>query len=429
MGKYLVCYFSPTGTTRAVGEHIATAIKADRLEIKPKEPYTENDLNWRKYFSRCNKEHRRKKLPEVGFHMFNLAQYGIVFLGFPIWYETAPNIILSFLKTNDWAGQKIVLFATSGGSSISKAREDIRAFLNKQGEIPVSGILDLSDPEKVKNWARNALDIITRTNLSAAEEYVRRNYTGYVPAVKEEHSSYDQQAKPTQDDSESQKTHYSRAVTNTSTLNEGNNPPAKKSSEGGKYSRDFEPKYSLDLTPDPEIEKLRRENDKLQMVYQQLLREKRGNLPRSPLDRYNSSAIERVMRSAPTSASRSTLIRSLDSYTDQSFVGKLMALIREKGMKEPEVYRAAQIDRKLFSKITSDQDYKPSKDTCVALAYALKLSLAEANDLLSRAGYTLSHSNKRDVILEYFFSSGKFNLFDINEVLSQLNQRPLGRQS
>lgn len=386
MGNYLVCYFSPTGTTMTAARQIAAAVKADQLQIQPKEPYTENDLNWRKYFSRCNREHRRKKLPEVGFHMFNLAQYGVVFLGFPIWYETAPNLILSFLKSNDWSGQRLILFATSGGSGIRQAQDDIRAFLNGHGEIPAAEILDPSEPEKNAAWAKDVLAAITRDERTAAEEYVSRNYEEPAPP-----------------------------------------PPAEKPSGGGKFSRESDVKFSSVLTRprESELEKLRRENEQLRL----LLQDQSGRIPRSPLDRYNSGAIERAMRSTSAGTPRSTLSRTLDTYTDQSFVGKLTALIREKGMKEPDVYRAAQIDRKLFSKIISDQNYKPAKDTCVALSYALKLSLPEAADLLSRAGYTLSHSNKRDVILEYFFSAGQYNLFDINEVLLQLDQRPLGRQS
>ncbi len=373
MGRYLVCYFSPTGTTKKVGELIADATGADRWEIRPMRPYSKGDLDWTRRFSRCNREHRRKKLPVIDNPIYTAGDYGIVFLGFPIWYETAPNIILNFLKMNDWTGQKIVLFATSGGSGISAAREDIRAFLKGKGEIPAAGILDPSDPEKVKGWAWNAIDVITGADLSAAEKYVRGNYTGTELLVKEDRSLLNGQEKE----------------------------------QFVKYSRDIEPKYGRDPEqPGPGTERPRR----------------------SPYDRYNSGAIERAMRSTSAAASGSTLARTLNAFTDQSFVGKLTELIREKGLKEPEVYRAAQIDRKLFSKINSDQDYKPSKDTCVALAYALKLSLPEANDLLSRAGYVLSHSSLRDVILEYFFSAGRYNLFDINEVLLQLNQRPLGRQ-
>ena len=89
--------------------------------------------------------------------------------------------------------------------------------------------------------------------------------------------------------------------------------------------------------------------------------------------------------------------------------------------------KAAQMDRRLFSKMMSDRNYKPSKDTAVALVIALELSLKQANDLLSRAGYALSHSNKRDVIIEYFIRERIYNLSDINEVLYRLDQKIIGR--
>ena len=96
-------------------------------------------------------------------------------------------------------------------------------------------------------------------------------------------------------------------------------------------------------------------------------------------------------------------------------------------MRDSDVYKAANIDRRLFSKIASDRTYKPSKDTCIALALALRLSIDDANDILSRAGYTLSHSSKRDVVIEYFFRERVYDLNDMNEVLYRLGQKPLGR--
>ena len=114
--------------------------------------------------------------------------------------------------------------------------------------------------------------------------------------------------------------------------------------------------------------------------------------------------------------------------TDESFVEKMLNLIREKNMIETEVYKAAQIDRRLFSKIISNKDYKPSKDTCISLCFGLKLNLDEAEDLLFRAGYTLSHSIKRDLIIEYFFYSKQFDILQINEVLFQFHEKPLGRE-
>ena len=428
MGRYLVCYFSPTGTTKAVADQIATAIKADRLEIKAKKPYSDEDLNWNKFFSRCRREHRRKALPEVGYHMFNLSQYGVVFLGFPIWFETAPRIIMSFLKSNDWKGQRIVLFATSGGSGIQQAKEDIQRFLNDKGEIPAADILDLSSPEKVGGWAADTLRFIVKDVRSEAEEYLDEHYVEPAPFVQEEQAVYEPETDSLGKESERgdvpKNREYHSEVKFSVALPSSNNSD-RPSVAGGKFSRDIEPKES-------ELERLRRENKRLL----QIINSNRGKdeVVRSPLDRYNSGAIERVMRSAPSKATsgtptRASVLDSLESYMDQSFVGKLVALIREKGLKESDVYRAAQIDRKLFSKIISDQEYKPAKDTCISLAYALQLSLEETNDLLSRAGYTLSHSNKRDVILEYFFSTHNHDLFEINEVLLQLNQKPLGRQS
>ena len=120
-------------------------------------------------------------------------------------------------------------------------------------------------------------------------------------------------------------------------------------------------------------------------------------------------------------------LKAIDENTDISFVDKMLELIDEKHLKDSNVYKAAQIDRRLFSKIVSDRTYKPAKDTCIALCLALKLTLQETNDLLSRAGYILSHSSKRDVILEYFFRERIYNLNDVNDVLTRLKQKYLGR--
>ncbi len=121
------------------------------------------------------------------------------------------------------------------------------------------------------------------------------------------------------------------------------------------------------------------------------------------------------------------LIGKIDETANESFVNKLLEHIRLKQVRDSKIYKAANIDRRLFSKIVSDYTYKPAKDTCIALALALNLSLEQANDLLERAGYTLSHSNHRDLIIEYFFKEGFYKLDDINEVLINLNQKPLGR--
>ena len=101
-------------------------------------------------------------------------------------------------------------------------------------------------------------------------------------------------------------------------------------------------------------------------------------------------------------------------------------MIDDKGKTDVEVYKKANIDRKHFSKIKNNKEYKPKKETALALAIGLELSLDETKDLLSRAGFALSHASKQDLVVEYFIEIGNYDINQINEALFAFDQPQLG---
>ncbi|MBP5644428.1 MAG: NAD(P)H-dependent oxidoreductase [Bacteroidales bacterium] len=127
MKKTLVTYFSATGTTKAAAERLAKECNADLFEIAPEVPYTAADLDWRDKTSRSTLEMKDKtSRPAIATKCDNIADYDTVWIGFPVWWYTAPTIINTFIEAHDLSGKVLNVFATSGGSDVKGSANDLR---------------------------------------------------------------------------------------------------------------------------------------------------------------------------------------------------------------------------------------------------------------------------------------------------------------
>ena len=119
-------------------------------------------------------------------------------------------------------------------------------------------------------------------------------------------------------------------------------------------------------------------------------------------------------------------LEDLVTEIESSFAESLFKYINDKGLTDPEVYKRANLDRKLFSKIRKNKNYKPSKNTALALAIALELNLDETKDFIGKAGYALTRSSKMDIIVEFFIKQNNYDIFELNEVLFYYEEPLLG---
>lgn len=157
MAKTVVAYFSASGVTKNAAQALSKAAGADLFEIKPVVPYTKADLNWMDKKSRSTVEMNDPTArPEIAEKLTGMEQYDTVLLGFPIWWYREPSIIDTFLESYDFAGKKIVLFATSGGSGFGKTVQGLKKLAPK-AEITEGGLLNgRYDEAKLKTWLANA---------------------------------------------------------------------------------------------------------------------------------------------------------------------------------------------------------------------------------------------------------------------------------
>ncbi len=153
--KTLVAYFSATGTTKALAEKVAAVTGGDLYEIKPEVIYTPEDLDWTVKKSRSSVEMADKaSRPAIVKDLEGIDEYDNIYVGFPIWWYTAPTIINTFLETYNFNGKKVVFFGTSGGSTMDKANAEFKAAypeINwKDGKV-----LNRSTDEDIKTWVES----------------------------------------------------------------------------------------------------------------------------------------------------------------------------------------------------------------------------------------------------------------------------------
>ena len=154
--KILVAYFSATGTTEGVAEQIAEGLSCNLYEITPQDPYTDADLNYSDTNSRTTSEMNDENArPAISGSVSDMAQYDVVFLGYPIWWGEAPRIISTFLESYDFTGKTIVPFCTSGSSGISSSVSSLKPLTSGatwlEGQRFGGGVSD----ETVMEWVRS----------------------------------------------------------------------------------------------------------------------------------------------------------------------------------------------------------------------------------------------------------------------------------
>ena len=156
MNKTLVAFFSASGNTKRVAEKLAAAIDSDLYEIKPAVPYTSADLNWRDRHSRSSVEmNDPKSRPAIKSKKENIADYDIIFIGYPIWWDLAPRIINTFIESHDLKGKTVIPFATSGGSTLAGSAAALKktypALNWREGRL-----LNRADEKSIRTWIDNS---------------------------------------------------------------------------------------------------------------------------------------------------------------------------------------------------------------------------------------------------------------------------------
>ena len=168
--KTLVAYFSATGTTEAVAKDLAEVTGATLYEIKPEVKYTAADLDWRDNESRSSVEMQDKNSrPAIVKDLKDADSYDVIYIGFPVWWYTAPTIINTFIETYGFEGKTVIFFATSGGSSIDKANKDFASVYPKIN-WKAGKTLNGASKTVIKTWVEGLRQPVHSTSSSYSHE-------------------------------------------------------------------------------------------------------------------------------------------------------------------------------------------------------------------------------------------------------------------
>ena len=155
MSKVLVAYFSASGVTAKVAQKLAKAAKGDLFEIKPEKPYTSADLNWNDKNSRSSVEmNDRSCRPAIASKLDNMADYDVVFVGFPVWWYREPSIIDTFIESYDFGGKTVVPFATSGGSGLGETAKNLQALAPAAKVVEGKKLSAMATEAEIENWVK-----------------------------------------------------------------------------------------------------------------------------------------------------------------------------------------------------------------------------------------------------------------------------------
>lgn len=153
MKKILVAYFSASGVTKKVAENMAKAAKADLFEILPEKPYTRADLNWMDKNSRSTVEMKDRSCRPAMAVKPDVSGYGVILVGFPVWWYREPSIIDTFMESADFTGRTVVPFCTSGGSGLGDSAENMQALAPGAKVLEGKRFSPSAPPEELGKWA------------------------------------------------------------------------------------------------------------------------------------------------------------------------------------------------------------------------------------------------------------------------------------